>query len=190
MIYKLMGVLTLLGVIGGSVLLGGPLERPQAAPAVIHEVVRDQEGYAARHARLIQTGPDGQPLYTVEAEAMQQLPRQGTVKLEQVRVGFRDDGGNVWNAWGDHGELGQVTGQVELVGNVQAAGLLPGTSDEAHLATERLHVDTQAQVVVTRETVTISTSDEHNRLQSQGLVANLRSGHVLLASDVHGIYVP
>jgi LPS export ABC transporter protein LptC len=190
MIYRIITALTFLAMFVGSVLLGGQLDRAPSAQAPIREAsVRDQ-GYEARHARLIQTGDDGRPLYTVEAEAMQQLPNQGTVEFEQVRVGFRDDSGNLWNAWGDHGELGQATGQVDLVGNVQVAGLLPGTTDQAHLATERLHVDTQAQIVRSQETVTMTTSDQRSRLQSHGLRADLKSGHVLLESAVHGIFVP
>jgi LPS export ABC transporter protein LptC len=188
MIYRIITALTFLAVVVGSMLLGG--KNTPSTQSVIHEsAVRDQ-GYAARHARLVQTGPDGRPLYTVEAEAMQQLPDEDTVLLEQVRLGFRDDTGNMWNAWGDHGQLAQPTGQVELVGNVQVAGVLPGTTDEAHLATERLHVDTQEKTVRTREVVTMSTSDQHYHVRSRGMFADLRSGRVHLESEVHGVYVP
>lgn len=188
MIYRIITALTFLAVVVGSVLLGG--QQAPSTEAIIREAAVHDQGYAARHARLVQTGPDGRPMYTVEAEAMKQLPDEGTVQLEQVRVGFRDDTGNMWNAWGDHGELGQATGQVDLIGNVQVAGLLPGTTDVAHLATERLHVDTQAQIVRTQETVTMSTSDQHYRVRSHGLFADLKSGHVEFESAVHGIYVP
>jgi len=189
MIYRIVTALAVIAVIVGSVLLGGQIERTPSSPGLVRETLHDP-GYAARHARLVQTGPDGQPLYTVEAETMRQLPNQGTVELEQVRLGFKDDSGNLWNAWGDRGELGQATGQVELVGNVQVAGMLPGTTNEAYLATERLHVDTQAQIVRTQDTVTMSTSDQHNRLQAHGLEANLKTGHVHLESAGHGLYVP
>lgn len=190
MIYRVITALTFLAVVVGSVLLSNQIEQNPAAQNVSREAAVHDPGYAARHARLVQTGPDGLPLYTVDAESMQQLPNEGVVELEQVRVGFRDDTGHMWNAWGDHGELGQNTGQVDLVGNVQVAGLLPGTTDVAHLATERLHVDTRAQIVQTEEPVTMTTSDQHNRVQSRGLLANLKDGHVELLSAVHGVYVP
>jgi hypothetical protein len=38
--------------------------------------------------------------------------------------------------------------------------------------------------------VTLSTSDQHHRLSSRGLQANLNNGHVLLESAVHGTYTP
>jgi LPS export ABC transporter protein LptC len=190
MIYRIITAVTFLALVVGSVFLSNEIEHAPSTQAPIREAAVHDQGYEARHARLVQTGDDGRPLYTVEAEAMQQLPNEGTVEFEQVRVGFRDDSGNLWNAWGDHGELGQATGQVDLAGNVQVAGLLPGTSDQAHLATDRLHVDTQAQIVRSQETVTMTTSDQHSRLQSHGFTADLKSGHVLLESAVHGIYVP
>lgn len=190
MIYRIITALTFLAVAVGSVLLNNQMQQTPGTQNATHEAPLHDPGYAARHARLIQTGPDGLPLYTVDAEAMQQLPNEGTVELEQVRVGFRDDSGHMWNAWGDHGELGQATGQVDLIGNVQVAGILPGTTDEAHLATERLHVDTRAQVVQTQDAVTMSTSDNRNRVQAHGLFADLKTGRVELVSAVHGVYVP
>jgi LPS export ABC transporter protein LptC len=190
MIYRIIAALALIAIILGSLLHRGGQRTTVPALAVSQEIPQDPEGYAARHARLIQTGPDGQPLYTVDAEAMQQRPDEGTVELEQVKVGFRDDGGNLWKAWGNHGSLGQDTGQVDLVGDVQVEGLLPGTQDEAHMATETLHVDTRAQIVHTTESVTMITSNRHSQLRSHGLYVNLKNGHVRLESAVHGTYVP
>jgi LPS export ABC transporter protein LptC len=190
MIYRIIAALTLVALIVGSMLLGAPHEHTLPTQAASREVPHETEGYAARHARLIQTGPDGHPLYTVDAEDIRQRPDEGTVELETVKVGFRDETGNLWKAWGDHGRLGQATGQVDLQGNVRVAGLLPGTTDEAHMATERLHVDTQAQVMHTQDPVVMSTSDQRNRLQSRGLFANLKSGHVFFRSAVHGTYIP
>jgi LPS export ABC transporter protein LptC len=191
MIYRFIAALALIAAIVGVIWSG---ERERVVPATQvqsrDEGQGQQPGYAARHARLIQTGPDGHPLYTVEAESMRQQPADSTVELEQVHLGFVDDGGNLWKAWGDHGSLGQDTGQVDLVGNVHVAGLLPGTQNEAHLHTERLHVDTQAHLLHTTEPVIMTTADERATLAAHGLTADLRSGHVRLKSEVHGTYLP
>jgi LPS export ABC transporter protein LptC len=191
MIYRFIAALTLIAFIVGSVLLSGQRERTApAAASVVREAPQEPEGYAARHARLVQTGPDGQPLYIVEAEEMQQRPADGTVELSQVQVGFKDDGGNLWKASGDHGSLGQTTGQVDLEGNVHVHGVLPGTQSEAQMATERLHVDTQAQKVRTLDPVTLVTSDQRSWLASHGLYADLKSGRVRLESNVRGMFLP
>lgn len=189
MIYRIALALALIALVVGSLLLGGSRERAPS-PLVTREVPREQEGYAARHARLVQTGPDGQPMYTVEADAMQQHPSAGTVELTQVHVTFKDDGGHTWDAVGDQGSLGQTTGQVDLVGHVKIHGLLPGTREQAHLETHRLQVDTQTQLVRSREPVTMRNADSRYVLQSRGLVANLKNGHVELESAVHGTYKP
>jgi len=192
MIFRLIAALGLIALIGFVLLSGGERERTSSVSQGLsrEDMPQGPAGYAARNARLSQTGPDGRPLYTVEAESMRQLPAQGTVELEQVHLSFRDDGGNLWKAWGDHGSLGQDTGQVELVGNVHVAGLLPGTQDPTHLHTERLHVDTQAQQVHTQEPVTMTTDSHGGTLQSHGLSVDLKKGRVRLESEVHGTYLP
>jgi lipopolysaccharide export system protein LptC len=190
-IYRVMAALALIALIGGFVLLGGQHEHsPSPSPVITREIPQEPDGYAAKDARLVQTGPDGRPLYIVEAEHMQQHPGLGTVDMEQVQVGFHDDTGNLWQATGNHGVLGQTTGQVDLAGNVHAYGLLPGTQNEANLNTEHLHVDTQAQKVRTQDPVTMVTSDQHNQVHSLGLYADLKTGHVVLESNVHGVYLP
>jgi LPS export ABC transporter protein LptC len=191
MIYRFIAAFALIAFIIGSVLLSGQHERTAIpSPIVSQQLPLEPQGYAAKHARLVQTGPDGRPLYVVEAEEMQQRPDAGTVELAQVQVGFRDDGGNLWTATGDHGSVGQETGQVDLEGNVHVNGLLPGTQDEAQLATERLHVDTQVQNVRTSDQVTMVTSNQRSQLRAQGLFADLKSGRVRLLSAVHGVFLP
>ena len=84
MIYRIFAVLAVIAVIVGSVLLTGQ-QREASAPTTVEEPMRDP-GYAARNANLIQTGPDGHPLYTLSAALIRQLPGKGTVETS----GFKE----------------------------------------------------------------------------------------------------
>jgi LPS export ABC transporter protein LptC len=185
MIYRIFAGLVFVVVIVGTFVLGGQ-QGEAAAQTVIEETLRDP-GYAARGARLVQTGPDGHPLYTVDADVIRQQPDKDTVELEQAKLGFYDTADNLWTAHGEHGEVGQNSGKVELTGNVHVNGLLPGTQQPAEITTERLSFDTRTAVVNTRDRVMLTLPGQ--QIKAKGLHASLKEGRVQLQSAVHGTAV-
>jgi len=185
MIYRLLAMLALVALIVGVVVLSGA-QRESAAPATVGPL--HDPGYAARRARLIQTGSDVRPLYILDAAQIQQQPNQGTVDLQQVQLGFRDTSGTEWSARADRGQLTQESGVVQLEGGVRVVGSLPDTGEPAEISTERLSFDTQSQIVTTRDPVTLLVSGR--ALQAQGLIASLKERHVQLESAVHGSFLP
>ena len=184
--YRVLALLAFVALIVGVIVLSGG-EREVAAPVVIEGAPADP-GYAAKKARLVQTGPDGAPLYTIDAQEVQQLPEQDTVDLQQVVLGFKDAAGDEWTTTARHGEVAQNSGIVKLDGSVHATGVVPGTADPADIMTERLVFDTNTQIVTTRDPVTLIMSGR--KLDAQGMVANLKERHVQLESAVHGTYRP
>ncbi|MBV8341192.1 MAG: LPS export ABC transporter periplasmic protein LptC, partial [Gammaproteobacteria bacterium] len=116
MIYRVMVVLALLTLVVGMVLLSGPRPEP-GAPAARGAPLHDP-GYSARSARLVQTGADGRPVYTLDAAQIQQQPDTGIVDLTQVRLTFRDTSNDEWTAQAARGELAQQSGIVQLAGDV------------------------------------------------------------------------
>ena len=186
MIYRLVAVLAGLALVVGMVLLSGP-QRETVVASAAGAVTRDP-GYAALGARLVETGADGQPLYSLDAARIAQQPDDDTVQLTQVQMAFRAANGQQWTARADHGELGQDTGVVRLNGNVHVAGLLPGTQDQAEIATDNLSFDTRTEIVTTPAPVTLTVSG--HELHARGLVARLKEGHMQLESAVHGSYLP
>jgi lipopolysaccharide export system protein LptC len=186
MIYRLFAVLATLALIVGVVLLSGPQREPAVRTAV--GASAHQPGYSATDARLVQTGPDGRPLYTLQATTISQQPGEDRVQLEHVQMGFRDTSGDQWTASADHGALGQDSGIVELDGNVHLAGVLPGTQDRAAISTSHLDFDTRAQIASTSAPVTLVMSGR--TLSAQGLEASLKEGRVQLESAVHGSFLP
>ncbi|HEY2275188.1 MAG TPA: LPS export ABC transporter periplasmic protein LptC [Steroidobacteraceae bacterium] len=186
MIYRLVALLAALSLVVGLVLLSGP-QRGVVVPGASGAAAPDP-GYAALGAHLVQTGSDGQPLYSLDAARINQQPDDNIVRLTQVQMGFRAASGQEWTARADRGELGQDTGVVQLDGDVHVAGLLPGTRDPAEITTEHLSFDTHAQVVTTPDPVTLTLSGRE--LRAKGLVARLKEGHLELESAVHGSYLP
>jgi LPS export ABC transporter protein LptC len=184
--YRVLAVVAFVALIIGVIVLSGG-EREVAAPSVVEGPPTDP-GYAAKKARLVQTGPDGTPLYTIDAQEVQQLPAQDTVDLHQVVLGFKDSAGDEWTATARHGEVAQNSGLVKLDGAVHATGVLPGTAEPADITTEHLAFDTNTQIVTTRDPVTLIMSGR--KLDAEGMVANLKERHVQLESAVHGTYRP
>ncbi len=186
MMYRLFIVLVFIAIIVGSVLLGGQ-QREAVSPTTIDEKAGDL-GYAAKQARLIETGADGHPLYTLDADLINEPPGTNNVELRQVRMGFRDDAGNEWTGRADNGVAGQDTGKVELSGDVQVSGILPGMNEQASIRTERLFIDTRAQQVTTEAAFALTLAGR--QIQGIGLSADLKDRVVRLESSVHGTYSP
>jgi lipopolysaccharide export system protein LptC len=184
MIYRVVATLALLVLIIGIVLLSAP-PRESSAPAVAGAPGHDP-GYSAIQARLVQTGADGRPVYTLDAAQIQQQPDSGLVELQQVQLGFRDASGNLWTARAAHGELAQNSGVVKLAGDVHVLGILPGTTDPAQIISEHLAYDTNTQIVATRDPVTLIMMGRE--LNATGMVANLKERRLQLESAVHGTF--
>ncbi len=185
MIYRLLAVLALAALIAGIVVLSGPPRggQPASAGTPLHD-----PGYSARSARLVQTGPDGHPLYTLDAVQIQQRPDSDTVELQQVQLSFRDGSGDDWTARAAHGELAEASGVVQLAGDVRVEGTVPESLEHAQISTEHLAFDTRAQIVATHDPVTVLMSGR--ALEAQGLTANLKARRVQLESAVHGSFLP
>ena len=185
MIYRLAAIAAVLALIVGMVLLTAP-QPESVARAATGQPLHDP-GYSAQQARLVQTGVDGRPVYTLDAAQIQQQPDREVVELQQVRLGFRDAEGNQWTARAARGELAQGSGLVQLAGDVHVNGTLPGSGEPTQITSEHLAFDTNAQVVSTQSPVTIVMTGRE--LQARGLVANLKERHVHLESAVHGSFL-
>lgn len=182
MIYRIFAALVVIVVIGGTFLFGG--QQSEIAPTVVEE--QRDPGYAGYNAKLVQTGPDGHPLYTLNADVIRQQPNESTVELENATLGFYDANGTLWTASGARGEVGQTTGVIELADDVHVNGTPQGTS--AEITTNRLAFDTNTKVATTKAAVTMTWSGQ--QIKGKGMRASLSDGRVELESAVHGVAVP
>ena len=182
---RIFAVLVFVVVIGGTIFFGGQ-QNEATAPTTV-EVPHDP-GYAARDAKLVQTGSDGRPLYTVNADVIRQQPNDDTIELEKATLGFFDANGSLWTARGDEGQVGQDTREVELAGDVHVNGTPQGTLQPLEIVTERLKFDTDTKIASTQDFVTWTWSGQE--IQGKGMRASLNDGRVQLESTVHGKAVP
>ena len=185
MIYRIFAALVFITVMGATIFFGGS-SGGTTAPTTVEEP--HDPGYAARDAKIVQTGPDGKPLYTVDADVIRQQPNDNTVELETARLGFYDANGSLWTARGEHGQVGQNTGVVELSGDVHVNGIPQGSLQPAEIATDRLAFDTNTKIASTRDPVTLTWSGQE--IKGKGMRAALNDGRVQLESAVHGMAVP
>jgi LPS export ABC transporter protein LptC len=142
-----------------------------------------QPGFEATDAVLIQTGDDGQPLYTLHATHISQ-PQTGE-PIEVTDPDFTDqvDADNRWSVHALRGELPPAADHVELYGNVNARGDRTGLAPLL-LHTEQLGFDMPTQIINTSEPVTTEWGNAH--LNSLGLQANLKTHNFVLPAEVHG----
>jgi len=186
MIFRVLVALLFIAIIAGSLWLGGEQREPAATTTV--EASSADLGYSARNAVLIETGADGLPMYTLNADVIRQHPSDG-VEFEQVQMSFRDADGQTWKGRADRGELTTDTGKIDLTGDVHVNGLLPGSAQLADLATEKLSVDTHESIISTSDPVAINSTGR--QLKSKGgLLAALKEHHLVLESNVRGTFTP
>jgi LPS export ABC transporter protein LptC len=186
MIFRILVALLFTAVIVGSFWLGGEQHETTATTTV--ENASGDLGYSAKDATLIETGTDGQPLYTLNADVVRQHPGDGAVGFEQVRMTFRDTNGQIWKSRADEGQLIADTGKVDLAGNVHVNGVLPGSAQMADLSTEKLAVDLHENIIRTAEPVTLNSPGRE--LKSKGMTAELKERHLVLESAVRGLFTP
>jgi LPS export ABC transporter protein LptC len=185
MIFRILAALLFIAIIVGSFWLGAEQRETTATTTV--EASSADLGYSARNATLVETGVDGLPVYTLNANVIRQHPGDG-VEFEQVQMSFRDANGQTWKGRADQGELTTDTGKVDLSGNVHVNGLLPGSEQMADLVSEKLAVDTHEDIISTADPVTVTSIGR--QLKSKGMVATLKEHHLVLESNVRGTFSP
>jgi len=183
LIYRLLILFgLLLAVVAVWLTLGTGHSAPVTAQTV-RPAVPDQ-GYSALDASVIETGADGRPMYTLQAQQVQQDPQSNLVNLTTVRMTFRDAAGGLWHARADQALAQQESAQIDLAGAVVVDGNFAGNDQPAHLHTDRLHVDTQTDIIRTRSAVTLDWSGAV--VQARGLVLDIKEHNIKLEAEVHG----
>ncbi len=168
-------------IIGIFALSNGPnLSSPQATTGPPAEA----PGYAARDAQVVETGEDGRPLYTLNAEQVRQHPDDNRIQLDAPRLVYIASDGTPWHAQARSGQIRDDGVLVELFGDVHLNGQPAGTTSAAVVDTSILSFDTHAEVASTHAPVTSDWNGQ--KLSGVGLTVNLNDGSLKLESRVHG----
>ena len=146
-----------------------------------------QPGFAATDAVLIQTGDDGEPLYTLHATQIRQHETGEPIDVTDPDFIDQVDAENRWSVHALRGQLPPTADHVELYGDVNARGDRAGMAPLL-LHSEQLGFDMPTQLVSTSAAVTATWGTA--RLNSQGLQANLKTHDFTLPASVHGQIAP
>lgn len=160
------------------------VEREAAAPA--REPL--QPGYYMTQARIWEMGPDGRPVYRVEAESIVQNPADLSIVLQDLALNYRADNAQEWSLTAQNGYAPPGSRTIDFSGDVRIVGRPRPAGGPAVIRTERLSVDTQTDVASTRSRVDIEW--DRGWLSAVGLRADLNHELLQLESSVHGRFVP
>jgi LPS export ABC transporter protein LptC len=142
------------------------------------------QGYSALEAQVIETGADGLPLYTLHAHRVQQTPDTDIINLTTVHMTSRDSAGGQWQGRSDTAVVQQDSSQIDLAGAIDMTGTFAGNSHPAHILTDKLHVDTQTEIIRTRSAVTLTWAGV--LAETRGLVVSVKDQTASLEAGVHG----
>ena len=162
-------------------------------------------GYSASDARIVETGPDGEPRFTLRAASIRQDPSSLEVNLERLSMQVEDDGAAPWTVTAATGRMPEDATQIDLAGDVRIAGQLGATRPAANsrgsssrrparggepleIRTEALRYEFGPARVSTDADVTLKLTGKW--LSARGLDANLKQRQVRLESKVHGRFLP
>jgi LPS export ABC transporter protein LptC len=183
MIVRILVVLGIGAAIGALIYLwrvpgGSVIENPAA------ETEGSEPGYTAVGARLLEIGDDGQPLYRLNAERVEQPEPGGDIVVTEPRVVYDPAVGSPWTLRAARGVLPPDARQAQLDGDVEVKGIPSGSTAMVTIKTTSLHLDVNRQLATSPELVRIDWAG--SRLAGRGLRADLKSNDLRLATDVHG----
>lgn len=184
MIHRILVSLLFVGLIAGIYVLGrnpGAVDT-QRTP----EQPAEEPGYAALNARVIETGDNGRPMYTLDAARVRQHPNDDRVQLDAPRMTYVASDGNTWHVKARAGQIREDGAHVVLFGDVHLNGGLPGAEAPAVIDTSILAFDTKQEVVTTNAPVMLDWNGR--KLSGTGLIAKLVDHQVRLESRIHGSF--
>lgn len=183
-------LLILLGLVLAGVAVWLTLSPTQSAPATAQtsRAPGPDQGYAATDAEVVETGADGLPMYTLQAQQVQQNPDDDIVNLATVHMTFHDPSGGQWRARSDRAVARQDSAQIDMSGSVNVAGNFARSTELVHFLSDTLHLDTNTDILRTSSAITLDWSGK--LLTARGMETNLRDHRVKLESQVHGQFNP
>jgi LPS export ABC transporter protein LptC len=147
-----------------------------------------EPGYTAVGAKLLEMGDNGQPLYRLDAERIEQPRPNADISVTEPRVFYDPAVGNPWKLRAARGVLPPDARSARLSGDVQVEGTPQGSRSPVMIRTEQLDLDISRQQATSGERVQIEWGG--SRVSGRGLFADLKGSNLQLKSDVHGQSAP
>ncbi len=146
-----------------------------------------EDGFYLRAARILGTGPDGQPLYEVEAEYAEQRG-DNKIEFDNVRVIYTPESGVPWTVNADSALVSNDQQLLILEGHVVAVGKDGLDGQVTEIRTPYLELMPEQYRAETDERVQVRIGARS--LTATGMLASLRDNEFRLKSNVSGKFVP
>jgi LPS export ABC transporter protein LptC len=147
-----------------------------------------QTGYYLRDATVTEYGLDGKVRLQVAVRSATQDPARKIVDLEAVAVDYVPAADQRWHLTANRGQMDEGSEIVELEGDVTMTGTRSSLPEPAIVRTQRLTLDTSAQLARTAEPVTLGFGPY--AIAATGLRADLKAETLQLESEVNGRFNP
>ncbi|MEM9209632.1 MAG: LPS export ABC transporter periplasmic protein LptC [Pseudomonadota bacterium] len=146
-----------------------------------------ENGFYLRAARILGTGPDGQPLYEVEAEYAEQRG-DNNIEFDTVRVIYTPESGVPWTLNADSALISNDQQLLVLEGRVVAVSTDGLDGEVTEIRTPYLELLPDEYRAETDERVQVRIGARS--LTATGMLASLRDNRFRLKSNVSGKFVP
>ena len=163
------------------------LARPDGSSSDSPSFNAAQRGYYLKSARILGTGPNGEPLYELLAEHAEQQD-DNRVSFTDVRLNYSPESEVPWIVNADTATVFADERIVLLEGHVIALSLEAYSGNDTEIRTQYLEIDPENFVAETDEHVQIRIGSRS--LTATGMLASLKDNQVQLKSDVSGKFAP
>lgn len=179
-------LLLLVAAAGGTWLLIRQTSEPDAAATAS---IDDADlGYYLLDASLIGHDDEGNPLYTLHADRIEQAARDGSVTLTHVTMDYAPRADPPWRIEADFGRIPESGDLIDLEGNVRLARADDGGDPRITIATTRLELAPRERIARTDASVDVTQGG--STLTATGLVADLTQERVTLGARVRARFQP
>jgi len=144
--------------------------------------------YYVRDALLLRTDETGRVRYRIHAAYAEELPGGGALRLDDVRIEFREDEQIPWRVRAGHAAASLADQVLELGGGVELVRDSPREGAPTIVRTETLVLEPLRQFASASGRVTFVLGP--NELIADGLKAFLKEDRLELESNVHGRLTP
>ncbi|MFZ9478127.1 MAG: LPS export ABC transporter periplasmic protein LptC [Steroidobacteraceae bacterium] len=146
-----------------------------------------ERGYSARDAKIIETGADGRPRFTVQAAFIEQRPASRDIVLTDIDMRLQA-ADTQWHLQAKRGRMPAEAQRILLDGDVRLDGQPAGTLAPLRIRTEQLNYDLATSRAIAPGAVSIVLQD--HQLEGTGLEADLKTYRARIRADVHGRFTP
>ena len=145
-----------------------------------------RSGFYLRDARILGTGADGQFLYRIDADFVEQVA-DNLIELRNVRITYSSGSGIPWKLAADSATITGEEGYMVLEGHVVATSSPDFSGEVTEIRTQYLELDPREYRAETDYRVQVRIGSRS--LTATGMLALLKDNQLTLKSNVNGKFV-